>query len=74
MLVVGIINYIWASRGTKVMDTLKINLFWPAFSEIRDKYPERVLNDIDAGNFHFTDDSVFLHLPAEALDRVKAAN
>ncbi len=27
---------------------------------------------IDAGNFHFTDDSFFLHLPAEALDRVKA--
>ena len=73
MLVVGIINYIWASRGTKVMDTLKINLFWSAFSEIRDKYPERVLSDIHAGNFYFTDDSVFLHLPAEAFDRVKAA-
>jgi len=54
------------------MDTVKINLSWSAFSEIRDKYPERVLTDIDAGNFHFTDDSVFLHLPAEALDRVKA--
>jgi hypothetical protein len=55
------------------MDTVKINLSWSAFSEIRDKYPERVLTDIDAGNFHFTDNGVFLHLPAEALDRVKAA-
>ncbi len=54
------------------MDTVKINLSWSAFTEIRDKYPERVLNDMDAGNFHFTDDSVFLHLPAAALDRVKA--
>jgi len=55
------------------MDTVKVNLSWPAFSELRDKHPERVLTDIDAGNFHFTDDSVFLHLPAEALDRAKAA-
>ena len=55
------------------MDSVKINLSWSAFSEIRDKYPERVLTDIDAGNFHFTDNAVFLHLPAEALDRVKAA-
>ncbi len=54
------------------MDNVKVNLSWPAFSEIRDKHPERVLSDIDAGNFHFTDDSVFHHLPAEALDRVKA--
>ena len=54
------------------MDTVKINMSWPVFSEIRDKYPERVLSDIDAGNFHFTDDSVFLHVPAEALDNVKA--
>ena len=29
-------------------------------------------DDIDAGNFHFTDDSVFLHLPAQVLDRYKA--
>jgi len=55
------------------MDTVKINMSWPVFSEIRDKHPERVLTDIHAGNFHFTDDSVFLRLPAEALDRVKAA-
>jgi len=55
------------------MDTVKINLSWSAFSEIRDKYPERVLTDIHAGNFRFTDDSVFLHLPAKALDRAKAA-
>ena len=54
------------------MNTVKINLSWSAFSEIRDKYPERVLNDMDAGNFRFTDDSVFLHVPAEALDRDKA--
>ncbi len=54
------------------MDTVKINMSWPVFSEIRDKYPERVLTDIDAGNFHFNDESVFLHLPAEALDRDKA--
>jgi len=55
------------------MDTVKINLSWSAFSEIREKYPERVLTDMDAGNFHFTDNAVFLHLPAEALDREKAA-
>ncbi len=54
------------------MDTVKINLSWSAFSEIRDKYPVRVLNDMDAGNFHFTDNAVFLHVPAEALDREKA--
>ena len=59
-------------EGLKLMDTVKINLSWPVFSEIREKYPERVLSDIDAGNFYFTDDSVFLHLPAEVLDRVKA--
>jgi len=46
---------------------------WPVFSEIRDKYPERVLSDIDAGNFLFTNNAVFLHVPAEALDRDKAA-
>ncbi len=55
------------------MDTVRINLSWSAFSEIRDKYPERVSSDIDAGNFLFTDDAVFLHLPAEALDRDKAS-
>ena len=54
------------------MDTVKINMSWPVFTEIKDKYPERVLRDIDAGNFLFTDDSVFLHLPAEVLDRAKA--
>ncbi len=54
------------------MATVKINLSWPAFSELRDKHPDRVLSDIDAGNFQFTDDSVFLHLPAEVLDTVKA--
>jgi len=59
-------------EGLKLMDTLNINLSWPVFSEIQDKYPERVLNDIHAGNFYFTDDAVFLHLPAEVLDRDKA--
>jgi len=54
------------------MDTVKINLSWPVFTEMREKYPERVLNDIDTGNFHFTDDSVFLHFPAEVLDKHKA--
>ena len=28
------------------MDTVKINMSWPIFSETRDKYPERVLSDI----------------------------
>ncbi len=60
-------------EGLKIMDTVKVNLSWSAFSELPDKHPDRVLNDIDAGNFHITNDSVFLHLPAEALDRVKAA-
>jgi len=55
------------------MDTVKINLSWSAFSELRDKYPVRVLSDIDGGNFLFTDNAVFRHLPAEALDRVKAS-
>ena len=55
------------------MDTVKINMSWPVFSDIRDKYLERVLSDIDAGKFHFTDEEVFLHLPAEALDRAKAS-
>ncbi len=54
------------------MDTVKINLSWPVFSEIREKYPERVLSDIDAGNFLFTDNAVFLHLPAQVLDRDNA--
>ena len=60
-------------EGLKVRNTLRINIPWPVFSEIRDKYPERVLNDIRAGNFYFTDGAVYLHLPAEALNRVKAA-
>ncbi len=47
------------------MVTVKINMSWPVFTEMREQYPERVLSDIDAGNSHFTDDSVFLHLPAE---------
>jgi hypothetical protein len=55
-----------------LMDTVKINMSWPVFSELRDKHSERVLNDIHAGNFHFTDESVFLHLPAEVFNRVKA--
>jgi len=71
-LVVGIIYYIWALEGLRLMDTVKINLSWSAFLELRDKHPDRVLSDMDAGNFHFTDNAVFLHLPAEALDRVKA--
>ncbi len=56
------------------MDTVKIKMSWPVFTEIKDKYPERVLSDIDASNFHFTDDSVFLHLPAKVLEREKATN
>jgi len=60
-------------EGLKLRDTLKINISWSAFFEIRDKYPQRVLHDIRAGNFYFTDHAVYLHLPAEALDRVKAA-
>ena len=60
-------------EGLKVRDTLRINISWSVFTEMKDKYPQRVLHDIHAGNFYFTDDSVYLHLPAEALDRVKAA-
>ncbi len=54
------------------MDTVKINLSWSAFSEIKDKYPERVLTDIHAGNFHFTDSSVIFHIPANLLLREPA--
>ena len=49
------------------MDTLKIKLSWQAFSEIRDKYPDRVLNDINSGLYIFSDSSVTLHVSSLAL-------
>jgi len=41
-------------EGPKLMDTVK-TICPGCISEIQDKYPERVLSDIDAGNFLFTD-------------------
>ncbi len=54
------------------MDTVKINLPCSAFSEIRDEYPEPVLNDIPSGAFQFTDRSVILPVPAMLLDKEQA--
>ena len=55
-LVVDIIDYVWASiEGLRLMDTVRINMSWPVFSEIRDKYPQGVLNNIDAGVILFPD-------------------
>ncbi len=56
------------------MDTLKdilvIRLTWRAFSQLRDKHLSRVLDEMDAGLFLFTDSSVTLHMPPEALDEI----
>lgn len=54
------------------MDTVNINLSWAAFSELLDKYRDRVLDDMTDGLFIFTDGSVTLHASAPALETKKA--
>jgi len=58
--------------GRRQMETLKIKLSWYAFSEIMDKFPERVMGDMNAGLFLFTDSSVTLHGTAPPIDSEQA--
>ncbi len=51
------------------MDTLVIKMTWRAFSRLREKHPN-VLDELDTGLFLFTDNSVALHLPPEALNEI----
>jgi len=50
-------------------DTLVIRMTWRAFSRLREKHPD-LLFDIDNGQFLFTDSSVTLHMPPEALNEI----
>ena len=50
------------------MDTLMLKLSWLAFSELLDKYRDRVLNDMNTGLVLFADSSVAMRVPATALD------
>jgi len=52
------------------METLIIRMSWRAFSQLRDKHLNRVLDEMDAGLFLFTDSSVTLHMPPEALNEI----
>ncbi len=51
------------------MDTLMLKLSWLAFSELLDKYRDRVLNDMNTGLVLFTDSSVAMRVPATALGK-----
>jgi len=51
------------------METLIIKMTWHAFSALRTRHPD-VLDEIDTGLFLFTDTSVTLHLPPEALNEI----
>ena len=51
------------------IDTVKVKMTWHAFSELRRKYPERVLDNMNTGRVLFTDRSVILHIPFSALSR-----
>ena len=51
------------------MDTVKVRLTWQAFSELRRKYPDRVLDNMNTGRVLFTDRSVILHVPFSALGK-----
>jgi len=46
-----------------------IKMTWRAFSALRARHPN-VLDEIDTGLFLFTDSSVTLHLPPEALNEI----
>ena len=39
----------YSQKGTEANGNSKINMSWHAFSEIRDKYSDRVLGEINAG-------------------------
>ncbi len=52
-----------------LMDTIKVTMTWHAFSELRRKYPDRVLDNMNTGRVHFTDRSVILHVPFRALGK-----
>ena len=58
-----------SSTGQGLLEPVKVKLTWHAFSEIRDKYPNRVQNDMNAGLVVFTDGSVTLYVPTIALGR-----
>jgi len=49
--------------GQGLMDTVKVRLTWQAFSELRRKYPDRVLDNMNIGRVLFSDRSVILHIP-----------
>ena len=51
------------------MDTLMLKLSWLAFSELLDKYRDRVLDDMNTGLILFTDSSVSMRVPAAALGK-----
>ncbi len=55
--------------GQGLMDTVKVRLTWHAFSELRRKYPDRVLDCMNTGRVFFTDRSVILHIPFCALGK-----
>ena len=51
------------------MDTVTLTLSWRAFSELLDKYRDRVLDDMNTGLVLFTDSSVTMRVPATALGK-----
>ena len=59
--------------GLGLMDTVKVRLTWHAFSELRRKYPDSVLDCMNTGRVFFTDRSVILHIPFCALGKTADA-
>ncbi len=55
--------------GQGLMDTVKVIMTWHAFFELRRKYPDRVLDNMNTGRVLFTDRSVILHVPFSALGK-----
>ena len=55
--------------GQGLMDTVKVRLTWHAFSELRRKYPDRVLDNMNTGRVLFTDRFVILHISFCALGK-----
>ena len=51
------------------MDTIMLKLSLLAFSELLDKYRDRVLDDMNTGLVLFTDSSVSMRVPATALGK-----
>ena len=56
--------------GLRPMETLTVKMTWNAFTELRDKHPSRVLDEMNADLFLCTDSSVTFHLPASALNEI----